>query len=315
MAYLLWTFTRLPEGVLSSWASSLGENGRAFRAGLLLILSLVPVNWLLESVKWKLLAGKVEPISLGRSFSGILYGVCLGFVTPRRTGEIAGRALVLQPGHRLRGMLVNTAGSLSQLGVTLAAGLASLAFLLLGGGQAPAGIPVPHAAVALPALLLALLALALLTFRRLLRWYLSRSSIPEWSRHADVLLGLRDRELLWQLLLSAARYLVFTLQFYLLLRLFQAALPFGTALLLLSVTYLLLTAIPLSALGEAGVRGPVVLLAAGMVPGLAAGPSLEAGMVAAILALWLVNLVLPAIAGALQALAGGIPLQTGRALS
>lgn len=332
LAYLVRTLAGMPQGIFELWFSSLDLRLGTFLL-LALLLVLAAVNWLLEAVKWKLLAGKLEPISLGMAFRGILYGVCLGFVTPKRSGEIAGRALVLRAGNQVKGMLINTAGSLSQLGVTLVVGLASLGWVIhfrgtvlasdanITSGIAAASSDIVPAssgtALAIfPLAVLLALVFLLLYAHRLLRWYLSRPGIPKWSAKASVLLQVSRPELVKLVGLSLLRYLVFMLQFFLLLRVFQTPIPLHASFLLLSVTYLVLAAIPLSALGEAGVRGSVVLLAHGwMAGGVAAPPLIETGLVAGILGLWLVNLVIPALAGAVLAVGGGVSFNVRRALS
>jgi hypothetical protein len=337
LAYLVRTLSGMPRGIFDLWISSLDIQLGTFLL-LALLLVLAAVNWMLEAVKWKLLAGKLEPISIGKAFRGILYGVCLGFVTPKRSGEIAGRALVLKPGNQVKGMLINMAGGLSQLGVTLVVGLASLGWVIYFRGTAashdasiPSGLAAasdivaassepatasgPSLAIFPLAILLALIFL-LLYSHRLLRWYLSTPGIPKWTTRVSVLLQVSRPELGRLVGLSFIRYLVFLLQFFLLLQVFQTPISLYASFLLLSITYLVLAAIPLSALGEAGIRGSVVLLAYGWIAaGVPVPPLVETGLVAGILGLWLVNLVLPALAGAALALGGGVSLNARRALA
>ncbi len=311
LAYLVWSISRMPRDILSLWLSSLAFRGPVLWAVAFLLI-LATGSWMLESIKWKLLAGKIEPISLGKAFRGILFGVSMGMATPKRAGEIAGRALVLLPENQVKGMVINTAGSLSQLAVTLVFGLASLAvLLLLPASASPPGWPV----LVFPPLALAVLILLLFNAHRLVRWILAKPGAPRWSHVASVFLQVGRGELLGLLGLSMFRYLVFMLQFFLLLRVFHAPLPFAASFLLLSMIYLVLAAVPLSALGEAGVRGSVALLVSGWIYGGGTPPFIEAGLVAAILGLWLVNLVIPAMVGALLALGGGVSLNVGRAWS
>jgi hypothetical protein len=310
LAYLIRTLTGIPGEVFNLWLSSLPFEYLTFML-LALLLTLAAANWLIEAVKWKILAGRIEKISLSKAFMGILYGVCLGFVTPRRSGEIPGRAMVLQPGNKVSGMLINTPGSMAQLGVTLVGGLASLVLILSAGttyGPGPAMLVFP---------VLALLALVLLAVfaKPLLRRYLYGTRIPRWTAKAAVLLDVSRNLLILLTGLSLIRYMVFMAQFYLLLRIFQTPFTMQQSFILLSVTYLVLAAVPLSALGEAGVRGAVVLLVSGWMTGGTLPPYTEAGLVAGILGLWLVNLVFPALAGAALAIGGGVSLNLRRALS
>lgn len=319
LAYLVHALHGMPPGMHRLWLSSLQLNASSLLL-LSLLLVLATLNWLLEAVKWKLLTAGLEAISLTTAFRGILYGVCLGFVTPKRSGEIAGRAMVLRSGNRISGMLVNTPGSLVQLGVTLVGGLISLFLVLSRWGSSPNPFPGTDAMSGTTLLLFPVAALALLTLLFVfakpgLRWFLSRPASPAWSQKAVVLLDIGGKKLLVLVFLSVCRYLLFMLQFYLLLRLFQSPLPIQDCFVLLSVTYLVLAAVPLSALGEAGVRGAVVLLASGWITPGNLPPMMETGLVAGVMGLWLINLVIPALAGGALALAGGVPLNLRRALA
>jgi hypothetical protein len=73
----------------------------------LLALFLLPFNWGIESLRWRDLARKIEPVSIGQAVVGVLTGVALGFVTPSFLGDYAGRTLQLQTRARAR-----SAGSL-----------------------------------------------------------------------------------------------------------------------------------------------------------------------------------------------------------
>ncbi len=299
LGYLAYAMFHLPDELLRHWVASL--NVSTTEVSLFILIAILGMmNWLFEAVKWRLLASKLQPLSLKKSLTGILYGVSLGMITPRRLGEIAGRALVLMPENRLRGMVINTAGSLLQLGVTLVGGLLSVAYVLLRGSVV-GNVPLYYPVVALGTLLL-LLAVARPAISRLLRW----SHLPQWARHIKVFLEINHKDMLTLLVLSILRYGIFMFQFFLLLGIFGVSLSLFSSTLLLSVIYLLLAAIPVSALGESGIRGSVALLAYDFVFGIygAAPQGMEPGLVASILTLWFINLVLPASVGAALALGG-----------
>lgn len=82
----------------------------------------------------------------------------------------------------------------------------------------------------------------------------------------------------------------------------------SSAFLLLAITYLFLSPLPLSALVEAGVRGSVVLLVYELFfpANLLHYQGVEISLVAAMLGLWFVNLAIPALAGACLGFSGNI---------
>ena len=63
---------------------------------LIIALILVPVNWGIETFKWKYLIKKIEYISFSKAFKSILSGVTIGIFTPNRMGEFAGRIFYLE---------------------------------------------------------------------------------------------------------------------------------------------------------------------------------------------------------------------------
>ena len=258
--YLIYVVCRIPSDTIEYWAASLDFSFRVV-AMVALVIVLGMLNWLLEAVIWRLLAGRLQAISLKEAFMGILYGVSLGMITPRRVGEIAGRAMVLKPEHWWRGMVINTAGSITQLGVSLVFGLLSVAFVLFQGSTAssfPLGFPLGA---------LAVLFILLVTAKPVISRLLLCPKLPGWARVIDVFSGLGLKEMGMILILSVSRYSIFLIQFYMLLAVFGIPLPMFYSMLLLSVVFLILAAIPVSALGEAGIRGSVVLLAYGFVFG------------------------------------------------
>ena len=104
---------------------------QAFPALLALVFMLMPVNWGLEALKWKLLAGKIEPITYGKSLQAVVSGLALGVLTPNRVGEFLGRMLSVEKADRREALSASVVGSFSQLIVTLIFGaLASIHYLV-----------------------------------------------------------------------------------------------------------------------------------------------------------------------------------------
>ena len=96
---------------------------------IILLLLLVCANWGLESRKWQLLMRPVERVSFLTSVKAVLSGLALSLFLPNGFGEYPARALYMHEGNRLRSVALNIAGSMSQLIVTLMAGIVSLIYL------------------------------------------------------------------------------------------------------------------------------------------------------------------------------------------
>ena len=85
------------------------------------------LNWSLESYKWKYLLNKVEDISFYKAVKGVLSGLAIGFITPNRVGEFAGKIAYLKSENRANGALMSFVGSSAQLLVTIQVGLIAIA--------------------------------------------------------------------------------------------------------------------------------------------------------------------------------------------
>jgi hypothetical protein len=103
-----------------------------------------------------------------------------------------------------------------------------------------------------------------------------------------------DATLLLKLLsLSLLRFIVFIVQYYLLFRLFDVQILWWQGFWSVSVTFLILSAIPTFAIADIGLRGKISLILIGLFS------SNSAGIIFTTVGIWLINLVIPAIAGSL----------------
>ena len=256
------------------------------------VVGLMFVNWSLESRKWQLSVQRVQALSFGQAFRAILSGVSFSVTLPNRIGEYAGRVMYLKEGRRLKSVSLTMVGSLAQLLVTFACGISG--FLLLQQALVESGLISP--------LLFRFVASGLIGIVVLLTiLYFSVGSIGNWvegwnrlRRYRYLLHSLKtfNVQLLGTLLLlSFLRYLVFIVQYYLLFVLFGVHASPGTAWSVISLMFLVMAVIPTIALVEVGLRGSISL----QLMGLFTDNSL--GVVLASVSIWLVNLVLPALAG------------------
>ncbi len=252
---------------------------------------LMVVNWGIEAWKWRGLMDHVEDLSFGRAFTATIAGTSLGLITPNRVGEFAGRVLFLAPEHRWQGGFATALGSIAQFVVTLVMG-----GLALGAQQAFAlrasrfGDLATYGWLALIALVAGGAIVLFFTPRLLRQLLLKLPVLSRWERASAVLEGYSMVELARVLGLSALRYVVFALQFMIVLATL-AGVPYTTSLFAVPIIYLMTTLVPTVMLTELGVRGSVavaVLDQHEVMPG---------AILLASMLVWLVNLALPAIIG------------------
>lgn len=256
----------------------------------LTLLLLTPLNWALEALKWQILIRRIEAISLAEASQGVLAGLTLGFALPAQLGDTTGRVLSLRSGRRTEG-----------IGASLVSGgmqfFVALLFGTLAWGYQLRYIPVRNTPTGwlLLGLLLTTLALGFVLARMRRRIRLG-STRPKWqqsmSRYLQVASHYTATELLLAFLVATLRYITFSIQFYLALRLFGIVLPVASMLSGIGLVFLAKTITPaFNLLSDLGVREAASLW---VFSPFGVSPSL---LLAATLTLWLVNILLPVLVG------------------
>ncbi|MFN8278528.1 MAG: hypothetical protein U0T84_13700 [Chitinophagales bacterium] len=87
-----------------------------------IVVMLMPLNWLLEMVKWRLLF-PTKTLSFSQAGVSVLGGLAAGFASPARIGEFAGRALLLPAPLRKPAVYLSALSGLSQSVVTIGAAI------------------------------------------------------------------------------------------------------------------------------------------------------------------------------------------------
>jgi hypothetical protein len=265
-----------------------------------LLLVLMIFNWLIESVKWKIAVASVQPVSMFRAFKAVLAGVSISLSLPNRIGEYLGRVLYLEPTQRVRAISVTVVASFSQLIVTVMMGFLGLLLarpvMLSQGGWAIQTWWIAVGVVVLIAILMLLLYFNISFLNRWLQQKLLDSSSKWPLRFKGWLAALDscDAAILRVLLsLSVLRYVVFVAQYYLAYQFFGVHFNMHQLFIIVSLTFLTLAAVPTFAAPELALRGAVGIFIAKWFT------MQTAEVVLALLLIWITNLILPAIIGAL----------------
>lgn len=236
----------------------------------------------------------------------MLAGCSITMLTPNRIGEYGGRIVYVQEQHRLRAITLTILGSISQFLVTLVMGLIGIVILkYLPGTKTPAveAIPAYLSDTLLVATCLASLftALCYLRIAWLIRLMERVRFLAKPLKYVRLLQQFTSKQLLRILGLSFLRYAVFILQYILLLSVMDIGVNFIICFWLLSIFYLLMALAPTIGFTELPVRATASVALFSLYS------SDVIGIQAAALSIWLINLVLPAIAGSILILAVKIP--------
>ena len=259
------------------------------------MFALMIVNWGIESFKWKIALQPIQQISYGRAFKAILAGTCVASFTPNRIGEYMGRMLFVEPGNKMVSIAPTVLCSMAQMLITLAAGSVGIYYYsglqntMQTGWLSPAFF---RSVIIITTS--ALLFLSLIYFRfdplikRLNGWFKKRKK--NFILPGQFPLSTRVSILF----LSVIRYMVFITQYYLLFSLFGIPLMAKQVFTGVSTMFVVMAAVPtLTFLTDLGFRW-----AAG-IQVFQVYTSNTAGILAVSLAIWLINLIIPALVGSL----------------
>ena len=268
---------------------------------LVAVVFLMFVNWGLESVKWRLVMRGANAISLRTSIKAVFAGNALAFFTPNRIGEYFGRMLCLRKDQRIRSLPATMVCSYAQLMVTLAMGVIGLTMI---GGTFIQRFSEARLAALIGAfqiliiILLILLTILYFRLREASAWLQNTRIFGRWLRRIRVLEDVNATVQIYLLSLSIARYLVFVVQYYLVFRVFGVEVDWWQAFWAVSVVFLVIAVVPsLGFLSELGIRWQAGIQVVQVYS------TNITGIFASSLAIWLINLVIPAVAGGLLILA------------
>ncbi|WP_167013228.1 lysylphosphatidylglycerol synthase domain-containing protein [Chitinophaga sp. Cy-1792] len=265
-------------------------------AGIVLVLILMLFNWGFEARKWQILVKPLERVSFIRAFSAILSGVSVSINTPNRIGEYGGRVLYLQDENKLKAIAATIVGSFSQLIVTVIFGLTGLFYYIhslapTGGSRWLAPDFLGNLVLAAIVVICSLTILLYFRLQIILTVFERLKFLHKLKKYVQIIGNYKSAELRYLLLLSALRYMVFSAQYLILLDALGMEFLWWQGFLLNSVIYLVMAVVPTIAIAELGVRGKVSIFFLGLLS------SNDVAILAATGGIWLVNLVLPALAG------------------
>lgn len=253
-------------------------------------LVLVPLNWILEAVKWQVLAIRVTSTSFMRSLEAVLAGLCLGMVTPRSLGDYAGRLLVHRGQDKVRLVGAVLLNRIVQSLSTYACGIAGILILVerlgLWNSDELLWLLIPA--------FMGTVAIVLLMGPggRKILWWLKQKYGEKVVKWISVMSEYTIKEMLLINGWSFIRYAVFTLQYLFLLWWANIQLPALLLVAAIAATFLLKSLLPaFNFLSELGVRefSALIVFSALELP--------HAEVIAASLLLWFMNICLPALLG------------------
>lgn len=258
------------------------------KGNLLVALLLMPINWFIETVKWKSLVDQFQKLSFYKGLQSIFFGVLLSLVTPNRIGELGGRLVYIEKENRLNVFYTNLICSVSQLMITFLAGLIALNFL--HSGLTEYFNFNEYWLLGLTLVLVFILFYIYFTSHYLLR-LLSFFSAKLKIKGVQLKMKLKGVSRLRLMVMSLLRYIVFCFQFFLLLRIVEPDLSILEAFMAIMLIFFVTAIIPTTWILDLPVRTSIAFIVFENL-----GYSGLSGLLSSIV-LWIINLLVPAFLG------------------
>lgn len=240
----------------------------------MVVIILMPFNWALEALKWKLLVRKFEKISLSNSMKGVIAGLTMSFATPHGIGDYFGRILTIQKQGR--------EALIGSLFISRATQMLATALFGLIGVQYLFGFW-----WVLSSILISLFGIAICW--QVLIWL---NRLDKFNKYVSLIGAYNLRELSVVQLLALARYFIFSIQFLIILILYIPGLDLGVGFGGTTYIFLAKSILPsLNFLSDLGIREYAAIqyfekFNVQIIP-----------VVCASLSLWFINIFIPTIIG------------------
>ena len=262
---------------------------------IVIVLFLMFLNWFLEALKWRYMISKIEKVSIYTSLKAVFAGITVSSFTPNRVGEYGGRVFYLEKADRLKGVIITFIGSMSQLLITILFG--SISFIILS--ELLFESKIFFSAISKFKLLVFLLLFLFNVFvfyffynvHSFISFFNLNKYINRFKQYIQTFTIYNSSELTNILLFSFSRYIVFSIQFLILLNVFEIDSSTFHSMLSVMLIFLVVSVIPTIVVAEIGVRGSVAIYVFSLFT------INSIGVFSSTLLLWIINLVIPSLIG------------------
>lgn len=253
---------------------------------LIIVILLMPINWLFEANKWKVLCEPLVSITIKSAIIGVLSGLSMGFATPHGIGDYAGRIWQVNIGER--GRLVGGVwlGKVSQMLITAFFGTFGVWVYVTQNNTVIFDFAL-FTKIGLSIVFLSLLILILVLLTGL------KTKIMNWVRYYfGIVLTYPKRSIIKVILFSLLRYITFTTQFVLVMFAVGVDMPVLKQIAGIGWIFLMKSIIPsFNFLSDLGIREYSALT---FFDNYAVD---QTAIIAASLIVWVINILLPVLIG------------------
>jgi hypothetical protein len=248
----------------------------------LLFFGFAAANWFFEILKWQTVISPVRKLSFTEATRQSLAALTVSLATPNRIGEYGAKAYFFASHKRKQVLLLNFFSNFTQMGVTSIFGAYGLVYVI---GNFGLSVSITNSVIVILGLILFGTTGYIFKEKELFVKDLSIGKILRYTKNLPI--GLKVKTIVYALL----RYIIFSSLFYLLLNFFGAEIDVSKAMPTIFAMYLLASVIPTIFIFDVVIRGGIAvwLFSLSGIP--------EWPVLCTVLAMWLLNFVIPAIWG------------------
>ncbi|MBK6985171.1 MAG: flippase-like domain-containing protein [Bacteroidetes bacterium] len=253
---------------------------------LALVLCLMPVNWGIESYKWKSITTQIESISYSTAIKSVFSGICVGNIAPGRAMEFLAKIIFFKFENRPSITVLHFINGMFQMLITVTVGIIAIGFKLNQNHDSSSFIYLVLTG-GLCMILFFCWAIFNVSFiqqkLKFIKWFQKMGSTQNIQFSKTLILKLIS--------LSIVRYLVFTTQFYLIYNALTPQNEIIQIFMSIAAYFMLTSLIPMISVIEPAIRAAIALF----VFNNTGGDTIT--IVLASTFVWIINVVIPSAIG------------------
>ncbi len=256
---------------------------------LIVVISLMALNWLTEAYKWKLMMAKVHPIGYWNAVQTIICGISLGTITPARVGDLVTRIIMTPPYKRVLGVIILGMSVFAQF--VMYNVLASVAIPVFIYIYKPEYINVVYILMLVSpiySIILLTLYFKISSFEKLMT---NIKFLQRYKRFLSILSAYDHPFLIRLITISLFRFCILVVQYYLLIHLLIPTITFAQVALMITLLFTIQSIVPTIEILDIGLRGVTTVYLFGFIT------DQNTAIVIVTTMIWLINLIIPSIIG------------------
>jgi hypothetical protein len=253
---------------------------------LILVLLLMPINWGIESYKWKSITKQIESVSYKTALKSVFSGICVGNIAPGRAMEFLAKIMFFKPDNRPSITVLHFINGMFQMLITVTAGLIAITNKLNHNNQSSSFI---YGVLGFGICMILFFCWAILN----VTFIQQKLKFIKWFKKMDGAKYIQfSKTLILKLIgFSIIRYLIFTTQFYLIYNALASQNNLIDVFMSIAAYFMLTSLIPMISVIEPAIRAAIALFVFNN-----SGDNTVIVVLASTF-VWIINVIIPSVIG------------------